>query len=182
MLLVLLAAGAWVYARSSGSAPVVTPLPSATPAEGVSAQVAVLERVVADAKQSAKPVAFTLSLTEADLTAEAAAYFPRSYAGVTLSDPAVRLRAGVVELDATARASFFSGPFVVEAVPSVAAGRPIIAVTSATIAGLPAPDSIRATIADTLQQTLDSLVPANVTVSSIVVASGTLTLQAVANP
>jgi hypothetical protein len=119
---------------------------------------------------------FALTMSDADLTKAAASGFPQTVSGVTVTDPAVRVESGGVRLTAAAKVLFGTTQFVLLTTPSAEAGRIAVRVDSATLAGVSLPDSTRASIADTVQQTIARLVPANVRVTSVTLASGRLTV------
>lgn len=180
----LLVAIVWVSAQRPSVAdlpasgpPARSPLPSA-----VVAQVSNLQQALAQAKAANRPVPIALSFTELQLTASAAATTPATYGGVTVSDPVVTLRPGQIVLAAQARMSLLSGDLAATGVPSVAAGRPVITLLSATVAGVAVPDAARSQLQAALQQQLDAQVPATLQVQAITVATGTLTIQALALP
>ena len=156
-------------ARSPAAA---TPLPSPTS----------LEAALALARRSGKAVPITLIYTEQQLTDSAIAGMPRSYSGISLSDPRVRLQTGIVVFTANAQWGFISGTLQTIAVPQAVNGRPVLNMTSATIAGISLPDSIRQSIEQELQRQLDAAVPSNLQVTGITVANGTLAVQALASP
>ena len=124
----------------------------------------------------ATPTTFTLTLSDAELTKAAADGFPQTVSGVTVTDPAVRIESGGVRLTAAAKVLFGTTQFVLLTTPSAEAGRVAVRVDSATLAGVSLPDSTRASIADTVQQSIARLVPANVRVTSVTFASGRLTV------
>lgn len=123
--------------------------------------------------------AVTLTLSEQDLTNAAASYMPLTVAGIAVSDPTIRLTPGRLTLTATGRAFFVSGPIVVVATPAVSNGHAEARVESATLAGIGLPDSAKQDISNTFTEALSRSIPANLRVTSVVVGSGTLTVQAV---
>ncbi|HVR89265.1 MAG TPA: hypothetical protein VHG53_06940 [Candidatus Limnocylindria bacterium] len=141
-----------------------------------------LEAALAVARRTGKAVPIPLVYTEQQLTDFAVAGMPRSYSGINLSDPRVRLQTGVVVFTANAQWGFISGSLQTIAVPQASNGRPILNMTSATIAGISLPDSIRQSIEQELQRQLDAAVPSNLQVTGITVANGTLAVQALVSP
>ena len=148
----------------------------------VQQQIGSVERALALAKQSGKPVPLTLSFTQQDLTTAAAAYFPQTYAAFTLSDPSVQLASGQVRLTTAASLLVLHSTAVVTATPYVASGRPAVRVDSATIGGTPVPDQVRQGLASDIASAIAAQVPPNLVVSSITVGNGVLAVQGVANP
>lgn len=124
----------------------------------------------------ATPATFTLTMSDAELTKAAASGFPQTVSGVTVTDPAVQIESGGVRLTAAAKVLFGTTQFVLLTTPSAEAGKIAVRVDSATLAGVSLPDSTRASIADTVQQTIARLVPANARVTSVTLASGRLTV------
>ncbi len=155
--------------------------PSGVPA-GVQQQVAAVDRALAQARQTGKAVPVTLTFTDRDVTASAAAYFPQTYSGATLSDPIVHLRAGQLTLDMTATASIVRTTAVVVATVGVVNGRPATTIISATIGGASLPQQVRDTTAAQLNQALAAGLPPKFTVSSVAIGDGVLTVTGVANP
>lgn len=163
--------------------PTATALPSkSVSASGVAAQISAIDRALAQASQTRKAVGVMLTFTERDLTSSAAAYFPQTMSGVTLTDPIVHLRAGQITLDMTATAAFLRGTATVVATVGVVNGRPSTTIVSATIGGAQLPSSVTADIRTQLDQALSVGLPAKFQVTTIAVAEGTLTVAGVANP
>jgi hypothetical protein len=179
-LVALVAAGAWWTWAQVTAAP--APLPPAAPASPPTTQIAIAERALQQAQQSGKSVAVTLTFTDADLTAAAREDLPSSYSGFTLSDPAVRIDTGTLTLTAQARMGPLGGPLIVTGRPTVSSGQPAVTLETATLAGVPLPDQIRASIDASIEQSIASLVPAKLRLTSIVARPGVLTLQATAQP
>lgn len=161
------------------AAPSPTPAPTVPPA--VQQQLDTVQRALTQARQSGKAVPVTITLTEQQLSATAAAHFPLTY-GATLTDPAVRLRPGQIELDCAATVAILRTTATVLAIPLVSGGRPAARIDSATIGGQNLPDAARDLLAAEIANAIAAGVPANLFVSSIVVGQGTMTVQATANP
>lgn len=68
------------------------------------------------------------------------------------------------------------------ATPSAADGRPLVRIDEATVGGVPLPDAARDAIAADLQKAIASLLPANLQITSVTVATGALAVKGVANP
>lgn len=149
---------------------------------GVAGQLAALDRALAQAQESGKAVSVTLSFTERDLTGSAATYFPQTISGVTLSDPAVRLRAGQIVLDMNASAAFIRSTASVTATVAVANGRPATTIVSATVGGAQLPQSVTGAVTTQLDQALAAGLPAKFIVTTIAVGSGVLIVTGTANP
>lgn len=130
----------------------------------------------------ARGTALTLTFTEKDLTFAAAAYFPQTVSGATLTDPQVKLGSGQIVLICAASMSVFKTTAVVTATPIVSAGRVTGRIDSATVAGVAVPDSVRAGLAAQLDQAIAGGVPPGFTVSTVTVANGTLTIQGTTSP
>ncbi len=178
-----------IVQQMSGLGTVATPSPRAAAlpsrsatSSGVAAQIAAVDRALVQASQTRKAVPVTLTFTERDLTLSAAAYFPQTMSGVTLTDPVVHLRAGQITLDMTATAAFLRGTATVVAVVGVINGRPSTTIVSATIGGAQLPSSVTADIKTQLDQALSVGLPAKFQVTTIAVGDGTLTVAGVANP
>jgi hypothetical protein len=123
------------------------------------------------------PAVFTLTMSDADLTKAAAVSFPQTVNGVTVRDPSVSVETAGVRMTATAQIFFGTTQFVMNATPVVTDGRITVRVDSATLAGFALSDATRGSIADTVQGTIATLIPANVKVTTVSFAPGTLTVQ-----
>jgi hypothetical protein len=178
---ILAGTGWWIYAQATTAPPVVTrsPVPSASPP---TAQLAAAEHALQQAQQSGKSVAVTLTFTDADLTAAAQQDLPTSYGGFTLSDPAVRVDTGTLTLTARAQMGPLGGPLSVSGRPSVSNGQAAVMLDTATVAGVPLPDQVRASIDASIEEAIASLIPAKLRLTSIVARPGVLVLQATAQP
>lgn len=137
---------------------------------------------LAEAKQRRQPVPVSLSFTDKELTAAAGAYFPQTYGGITFSQPVVTFRSPQVMLSGRASAGPLRTTFAIVATPSAADGRPLVRIDEATVGGVPLPDAARDAIAADLQKAIASLLPANLQITSVTVATGALAVKGVANP
>ena len=122
------------------------------------------------------PALFALTMSDADLTKAAAGSFPQTVNGVTVREPNVFVESAGVRLTATAQIFFGTTQFVMTATPVVTDGRITVRVDSATLAGFALSDSTRASIADTVQGTIATLIPSNVKVTTVSFAPGKLTV------
>ena len=159
--------------------------PVAPPPAGLAAaadQLGAVERALAAAARSGVAVPVSLTFTEAQVQAAAAAYFPQTFSGATLTDPVVRLRTGRLLLDMTATLSVFRTTANVIAIPGVSAGRPAMHIESATVGGAAVPDQAREAIAAQLAQSIAAGLPPKLTVTAVGVADGSLTITGNANP
>lgn len=160
-------------------------LPTAAPQANASAVVtaaASVQAALTRAQQSGRSVPVSVTLTDADLTAAVQAYFPQTYAGVTVSAPSVRVSAGRIVLTATARSFLGSGPLVASAIPYASDGRLAVRVDSVTLGGLALPDGMRAQVEQQLQAAIDAAAGARLQVSSVTASQGVLTLKGAALP
>jgi hypothetical protein len=154
---------------------------AATIPPALTAGIASVESALKQATQSGKIVPVTLRMTDADLTAAAQAYFPQSYAGITVADPAVRLGPALM---LTAKASSFglSGALVANATPFATDGRLGLRLDSATVGGIGLPEAARTQLQQQLQSALNSAVPSKLQVSTVSVAQGVATINGNALP
>jgi hypothetical protein len=129
------------------------------------------------ARPTPTSAAFSVTVNDSELTKSAAASFPQTVNGVTVSDPQVRIESNRVRLVARAKVLFGTTDFVMTATPTVSNGRLAVRVDSATVAGFSVPSDTRASIEQTVQAALASYVPASVRVTSVSLALGTLTVQ-----
>jgi hypothetical protein len=165
VLLLQPSADRYVEAPAASQAAVVTPSPTPT----IAATRAATARPT--------PAAFTLLLSDAELTKAAASGFPQTVSGVTVSDPVVRVESDKVRLVANAKVLFGTTQFEMVATPVVDSGKVSVRVDSATLAGFSLPSDTKAAIAESVQGTITRLVPATVRVTGFVFAPGTLTVQ-----
>jgi hypothetical protein len=135
------------------------------------------------AARTARPVptaaAFAITVSDAELTKSAAAGFPQTVNGVTVTDPQVRIDSDRVRLVARAKVLFGTTEFAMTATPVIANGRLDVRVDSATLAGFSVSSDTRASIQETVKSTIASFVPASVNVTSVTLASGMLTVQGI---
>lgn len=161
-------------------APTVAVVGSLPPA--VASALTSVDRALAQAQQSGKAVPLTVSLSEQDLTRAAAAYFPQTYVGVTVSAPNVRVTGGQLLLTAAARSLLVSGPLVAAATPYASDGKLLVRLDQATISGFAVPDLLRSQLQQQLQSAIDGQVPARLQVTSVTAAQGTLAVSGTALP
>ena len=155
-----------VAARSASPTRSVTPTGSASPA------------ATATATPSS---AFTLTVTDADLTKAAASSFPQTVNGVTVRDPVVRTTTSGVRLTATANVIFFGAvQFVMTGAPYASAGRVAVRVDSVTLGGVALPDSVRTSTATAVESAIARLVPSSVNVQRVTLGDGTVTIEGIA--
>lgn len=168
--LVVAAAGIVIVTLRPSDAP-ETAASAATASPG-STQPATPQRSGLSASQ-----AFAMTMSDADLTQAAAASFPQTVSGVTLSDPVVHIQTDGVRLTATAKVLFGTTEFALLATPSASDGKVTVRVDAATLAGVSLPDSTRASIAQTLQSTISRLIPSDARVTSVRLAAGQLSVE-----
>jgi len=161
----------------AGSSP--TPTPTVPPA--VAVQFDAAQRALAQAKLSGKAVPVTITLSEQQLSATAATYFPVTYLA-TLADPVVHLRPGQIVLDCAATLAILKTTANILATPLVTAGKPAVRIDSATIGDKSLPDAAREALAANMASAIVANIPVNLVVSSIVVGQATMTVQGTANP
>ncbi len=149
-------AGSAVPSRS------VTPLPSVTGRATVT-----------------PPPTFVLTVTDAELTKAAASSFPQTVSGVTVRDPIVRTNTSNVRLTASARVFFGTTEFVMTGTPYANAGHVAVRVDSVTLGGLGLPDSVRASVAASVESAIGQLVPSTVSVQKVTLGEGTVTIEGV---
>jgi hypothetical protein len=125
------------------------------------------------------PLAFRLVVTDAQLTEAAASSFPQTVSGVTVRDPVVRTTSTGVRLTASARVFFGTTQFVMTGSPYASAGRVAVRVDSVTLGGLGLPDSVRASSQSAVEDAIGRLVPPTVTVQSVSLGDGTVTIEGV---
>jgi hypothetical protein len=167
-------------AASATSVPQVTA--TATPTSGVAAQITSIDGALAQARTSGKAVPVTLTFSEHDLSTSAAAYFPQTVSGATLSDPVVHLRTGQLVLDMGAQVTIVHTTAEAIATVTVRSGRPVATVTSATIGGAALPQSTSDQVAAQLNDALGAGLPAKFVVSTVAINTGVMTVTGVANP
>ena len=154
---------ATVAVRSASPTRSATPTPSAT--------------LTATATPSS---AFTLTVTDADLTKAAASSFPQTVNGVTVRDPVVRTTTSGVRLTATANVIFFGAvQFVMTGAPYASAGRVAVRVDSVTLGGVALPDSVRTSTATAVENAIARLVPSSVNVQRVTLGDGTVMIEGI---
>ena len=152
-----------VAVRSASPTRSVTPTPSAT--------------LTATATPSS---AFTLTVTDEELTKAAASSFPQTVNGVTVRDPVVRTTTSGVRLTATANVIFFGAvQFVMTGAPYASAGRVAVRVDSVTLGGVALPDSVRTSTATAVESAIARLVPPSVNVQRVTLGDGTVTIEGI---
>jgi hypothetical protein len=145
-----------------------TPIRSATPRPSAGGTATV-----------APQTAFSLTVTDAELTKAAASSFPQTVSGVTVRDPVVRTTASGVRLTANAQVFFGTTEFVMAGTPYASAGRVAVRVDSITLGGLGLPDSVRAQAAASVESAIGRLVPSTVLVQKVTLGAGTVTIEGV---
>ena len=154
---------ATVTVRSASPTRSITPIPSATPTD-----------------TSTPSSAFTLTVTDAELTKAAASSFPQTVNGVTVRDPVVRTTTSGVRLTATANVVFFGAvQFVMTGAPYASAGRVAVRVDSVTLGGVALPDSVRTSTATAVESAIARLVPSSVNVQRVSLGDGTVTIEGI---
>jgi hypothetical protein len=152
-----------VAARSASPTRSVTPTPSTTS--------------TATATPSS---AFTLTVTDAELTKAAESSFPQTVNGVTVRDPIVRTTTSGVRLTATANVIFFGAvQFVMTGSPYASAGRVAVRVDSVSLGGVALPDSVRTSTATAVESAIGRLVPSSVNVQRVTLGDGTVTIDGI---
>jgi len=124
-------------------------------------------------------LAFTLTVTDAELTKAAASSFPQTVSGVTVRDPVVRTTTSGVRLTATARVFFGTTEFVMTGTPYASGGRVAIRIESVTLGGFGLPDSVKASSASSVESAIGRLVPSTVSVQKVTLGEGTVTIEGV---
>jgi len=160
-------------------AAVVAFLENSSPAEvaTATAQPTRAATLAPTARPTATSGAFSITVSDADLTTSAAAGFPQTVNGVTVSDPQVSIQSDRVRLVARAKVLFGTTDFVMTATPTVSNGHLDVRVDSATLAGFSVPSDTKLSIQQTVQATLATYVPASVNVTSVTLAPGALTVR-----
>lgn len=145
-----------------------TPTPSVTPLPSASGTATAQPQTV-----------FTLTVTDAELTKAAASSFPQTVSGVTVRDPVVRTTTSGVRLVASARVFFGTTEFVMTGTPYASAGRVAVRVDRVTLGGLGLPDSVRTQAAAAVESAIGRLVPSTVSVETVSLGEGTVTMEGV---
>jgi hypothetical protein len=176
LLLVLI-----VVTRGCVPSRVVFPSPTATASPpSVSATRSVTPLPTASRTATIAPqTAFSLVVTDAELTKAAQSSFPQTVSGVTVRDPVVRTTTSGVRLSASARVFFGTTEFVMTGTPHASAGRVAVRVDSITLGGLGLPDSVRAQAAASVESAIGGLVPSTVLVQKVTLGEGSVTIEGV---
>lgn len=120
----------------------------------------------------------TITLTEDELTAQAAAALDRP-GSLTVSEPRVKLESGHAVFTGRTRLLGFDVPVRVRATPIIVSGRPEVRVDHVDLGGIPVPSAFRQSIDTMLRDALD---PAKLglrgEVTKITVTPGLLTIEA----
>lgn len=127
----------------------------------------------------APQTAFSLVVTDAELTKAAASSFPQTVSGVTVRDPVVRTTTGGVRLSASARVFFGTTEFVMTGTPYASAGRVAVRVDSLTLGGFGLPDSVRVQAASSVESAIGGLVPSTMLVQRVTLGDGIVTIEGV---
>ena len=167
--------------RSGEAAPSARPTAAATVPAALSSGIATVDAALKQATQSGKTVPISLRITDADLTAAAQPYFPQSYAGITVTDPAVRLGPALT-LTAKASSLIVSGALVASATPFASDGRLGLRLDSATVGGIALPEAVRTQLQQQLQNAINSSISARIQVSTVTIALGVATISGSALP
>jgi uncharacterized protein YpmS len=175
ILVAFLVAGECVPSRVVFPSPTATASPrSATPTRSVTPPPS-----ASGTATIAPQTAFSLTVTDAELTKAAASSFPQTVSGVTVRDPVVRTTTSGVRLTASARVFFGTTEFVMTGTPYASAGRVAVRVDSITLGGLGLPDSVRTQAAASVESAIGGLVPSTVSVENVSLGDGTVTIEGV---
>ena len=167
---------------AAAPAKVGTP-PAAAPAAPVAATgLAAAAAALAQAQRTGTAVPVSFSLSERELTAAAARSFPQTIAGMTLSDPIIHLVPGSAQLVATTKLLFVTTQLAVATTPSVAAGRVVARLDSATMGGVGLPDAARGSIVAAVESAIAQVLPAKLQVTGVTVGAGAISFQGIAQP
>jgi hypothetical protein len=180
-LLALLLLAVLLVSRDCMPSRVVFPSPTATASPpSATATRSVTPRPTASGTATVAPqTAFSLTVTDAELTKAAASSFPQTVSGVTVRDPVVRTTTSGVRLTASARVFFGTTEFVLTGTPYASAGRVAVRVDSITLGGLGLPDSVRAQAASSVESAIGGLVPSTVLVQKVTLGEGSVTIEGV---
>ncbi|HEY6204209.1 MAG TPA: hypothetical protein VI056_14370 [Candidatus Limnocylindria bacterium] len=166
---------AYLAARDCVPSRVVLPSPTASVAVSSPSPT----HSVTPSATSTPQSAFTLTVTDAELTKAAASSFPQTVSGVTVRDPVVKTTPSGVRLTATANVFFGTTQFVMIGAPYASAGRVAVRVDSVTLGGLALPDSVRASTAAAVESAIGRLVPSSVDVQRVTLGDGTVTIEGI---
>ena len=180
-LLALLLLAVFLVSRDCVPSRVVFPSPTATASPPSATPTrSVTPRPTASGTATVAPqTAFSLTVTDAELTKAASSSFPQTVSGVTVRDPVVRTTTSGVRLSASARVFFGTTEFVMSGTPYASAGRVAVRVDSITLGGLRLPDSVRAQAASSVESAIGGLVPSTVLVQKVTLGDGTVTIEGV---
>jgi hypothetical protein len=153
--------------------------PTASPPSATATRSATPRPFASGTGTIAPQTAFSLVVTDAELTKAAASSFPQTVSGVTVRDPVVRTTSRGVRLTASARVFFGTTEFVMTGTPFASAGRVAVRVDSITLGGLGLPDSVRAQAAASVESAIGGLVPSTVLVQKVTLGDGTVTIEGV---
>lgn len=179
--------GATVYVapkviESTRSTAAPTARPAAAMPPALATGIATINKALVQAQQSGRAVEISIKVTDADLTAAAASYFPQSFGGIMVSDPTVKLGSGKMDLTAKASIAFGKTQLLATATPLVSAGKLAVRLDSAAVGGVALPDAARAQLQQQLQAALDLAVPPKLQVSTVTVGQGEVTISGSALP
>lgn len=177
--LALLLLAVIVIARGCVPSRVVFPSPTASPSSATPTRSVTPRPSVSGTATIAPQTAFSLTVTDAELTKAAASSFPQTVSGVTVRDPVVRTTTNGVRLTASARVFFGTTEFVMTGTPFASAGRVAVRVDSITLGGLGLPDSVRAQAAASVESAIGGLVPSTVLVQKVSLGEGSVTIEGV---
>ena len=170
-----------LFAQQRPAAATLRPSAPASAPVALTSGIASVDSAIKQAAQSGKAVPVTLRVTDADLTAAAQPYFPQSYAGITVADPAVRIGTGLT-LSAKASSLLLTGSLVANATPYASGGRLAVRLDSATVGGIALPEVARSQLEQQLQTALDSSISSKLQVTSVTLAPGLATISGSALP
>jgi uncharacterized protein YpmS len=177
--LALLLLAVIVIARGCVPSRVVFPSPTASPLSATPTRSVTPRPSVSGTATIAPQTAFSLTVTDAELTKAASSSFPQTVSGVTVRDPVVRTTTSGVRLTASARVFFGTTEFVMTGTPFASAGRVAVRVDSITLGGLGLPDSVRAQAASSVESAIGGLVPSTVLVQKVSLGAGSVTIEGV---
>lgn len=179
--LALLLLGVFLVSRGCVPSRVVFPSPTATASSpGATPTRSITPPPSASGTATTAPqTAFSLNVTDAELTKAAESSFPQTVSGVTVRDPVVRTTTSGVRLTASARVFFGTTEFVMTGTPYASEGRVAVRVDSITLGGLGLPDSVREQAAASVSNAIGGLVPPTVSVQKVSLSEGSVTIEGV---
>jgi hypothetical protein len=179
-VLALLILGVFLVTRECVPSRVVFPSPTATTSPSATPTRSGTPRPTPTGTPTIAPqTAFSLTVTDAELTKAAESAFPQTVSGVTVRDPVVRTTTSGVRLTASARLFFGTTQFVMTGTPYASAGRVAVRVDTITLGGLALPDSVRAQAATSVETAIGGLVPSTVSVERVSLSEGSVTIEGV---